>query len=161
MLTSAALSYLSEVKRLTVKEHPQLSSFFRSGSGREERFDGWSAFRSLVLRCLPTPTRSTRTASGSSFPFLTTCYCCPCCSTRHRRASCCDGICCCWGISSNKLRYVELAFAALIVHESDLAEHGALPPALVVDAADAPHAAHIAVGITPIQLILVIQIYCC
>ena len=37
--------------------------------------------------------------------------------------------------------HVELALAALVVHVADLAEDGPLSPALVVDAADGPHAA--------------------
>lgn len=40
-----------------------------------------------------------------------------------------------------ELRYVKLPEAAFVVHVADLPEHGPLCPALVVDAADGPHAA--------------------
>ena len=44
-------------------------------------------------------------------------------------------------IARHERVYVELAPAALVVHVADLAEDGPLSPALVVDAADGPHAA--------------------
>lgn len=43
-------------------------------------------------------------------------------------------------VSGHESAYVELSFAAFVVHEADFTEHGALGPALVVDTANGPHA---------------------
>ena len=51
-----------------------------------------------------------------------------------------------------------IALAAGVVHVPDLAEDGSLPPALVVDPADAPHASHVAVRVSPVKLVLIIKV---
>lgn len=53
--------------------------------------------------------------------------------------------------------YVELPFAAGVIHVSNLAENLALLPSHVVDAHHRPGAAREAVGIFPVQLVLVVQ----
>mmetsp|Transcript_11833 Transcript_11833/g.37852 ORF Transcript_11833/g.37852 Transcript_11833/m.37852 type:complete len:229 (+) Transcript_11833:25-711(+) len=58
------------------------------------------------------------------------------------------------------VRHVEFSLAAGQVHVSDLAEHGALCPALVMHASDRPRTANVAVRVSPIELILVIQVDC-
>ncbi len=46
--------------------------------------------------------------------------------------------------------HVELAPAAVVVHEADFAKYRALRPAHVVDAQDGPRQPHVSVGITPV-----------
>ena len=47
--------------------------------------------------------------------------------------------------------HIKLAFAAIVVHETDLPENIALGPAHVMHAADAPHAAHIPIWVAAIE----------
>merc|ERR1719171_2606425 len=52
---------------------------------------------------------------------------------------------------------LELALAPVVVHEPDLPEHGALRPAHVVDAADAPHASDVPVRVVAVERVLVVE----
>lgn len=60
-------------------------------------------------------------------------------------------------VSHDKGIYIEFATASLIVHVPNLTEDSPLLPAHVMDAANGPHAAHIAVGVATIQTVLVVQ----
>lgn len=54
--------------------------------------------------------------------------------------------------------YIELAFAAVVVHVADLAENWSLFPSHVVHAADGPHAADVTTGISSVEAVLIVEV---
>ena len=119
--------------------HPIGTSLFALLSGRLELLLGastWCLALSFGLGCV---------CSGLFSVFFGCLHCVLC-----RSFVLCD-----------KGRHVKLAFATSVVHVSDLSKHGSFLPTHVVDSHNAPSDSDKAVGVVPVQGILVVQVLGC
>ena len=61
-------------------------------------------------------------------------------------------------ISCNKCINLELAFAAIVVHVTDLTKNLPLTPTLVVDATYGPHATNISIRVSAVEAVAVVEV---
>ena len=80
------------------------------------------------------------------------------CLTLSRGVGCNFGVCCGGGILGNECLDIKFALAASIVHVTNLSKYLSFSPPLVMDAADAPHAPYISIGVITIKTVAIIEV---